>query len=98
MSVRFTKPALEDLEQILEYIAVRSPSGAAKVSARIHAVLALIVEHQRVGIKTDDPTIRRINTIPYPYLLFYEVVGDDVIVHAVRHGARDPSSMPGSSE
>jgi hypothetical protein len=36
-------------------------------------------------------------TSPYPYLIFYEVVGDEVIIHAVRHGARDAGSMPRAS-
>jgi plasmid stabilization system protein ParE len=34
-------------------------------------------------------------TSPYPYLIFYEVAGEEVIIHAVRHGARDPSDMAG---
>jgi plasmid stabilization system protein ParE len=29
-------------------------------------------------------------------LIFYEVDGDDVVIHAIRHGARDPSGMPGA--
>jgi plasmid stabilization system protein ParE len=43
------------------------------------------------GAVTDDPTIRRIATTPYPYLIFYEVTDAEIIIHAVRHGARDPS-------
>jgi toxin ParE1/3/4 len=46
---------------------------------------------------TDDPAIRRLTTTPYPYLIFYEVTETEIIVHAIRHGARDPSGMPGST-
>jgi toxin ParE1/3/4 len=42
------------------------------------------------GARTDDPTIRRMTTFPYPYLIFYEATDDEIIIHAVRHGARDP--------
>jgi len=35
--------------------------------------------------------------LPYPYLIFYEVREGELIIHAVRHMARDPSSMPGSA-
>jgi toxin ParE1/3/4 len=31
-------------------------------------------------------------TIPYPYLIFYEATDAEIIVHVVRHGARDPSA------
>ena len=36
-------------------------------------------------------------TSPYPYLIFYEVADAEVIIHAVRHGARNPSGMPGAA-
>ena len=49
----------------------------------------------RAGTRTDDPTIRRVVASPYPYLIFYEATEDEVIIHAVRHGARDPSDTPG---
>jgi plasmid stabilization system protein ParE len=91
----YTRPALADLEAVLDYVATHSPQGARRIQARIQAVLNAILLHPRIGVRTDDPTIRRINASPYPYLIFYEISGDDIIIHAVRHGARDPSSMPG---
>ena len=39
--------------------------------------------------------MRRIAATPEPYLIFYEPVGGEVVVIGVRHGARDPSTMPG---
>jgi toxin ParE1/3/4 len=36
-------------------------------------------------------------TPPYPYLIFYKVAEDEIIIHAIRHTARDPSSMPGTT-
>jgi toxin ParE1/3/4 len=96
MRLRYTVPALADLDTILDYVAARSPPGATRIHARIRAVTDLLLSHPRIGMQTDDPTIRRINTSPYPYLIFYEVAGDEIIIHAVRHGARDPSGMPGS--
>lgn len=94
MRVRYTLPALADLDTILDYIAERSPQGARNVHARIHAVLELLQTYPYIGTPTRDLSIRRMTTTPYPYLIFYEVAGEDLIVHAVRHGARDPSSMP----
>jgi len=35
--------------------------------------------------------VRRMPVTPYPYLVFYEAGDDEIIVHAIRHGARDPS-------
>jgi plasmid stabilization system protein ParE len=66
MRLRYTRPALADLESILDYIAERSPQGAARVHARIDAIIGLLLSHPRIGVQTDDPAIRRVNTSPYP--------------------------------
>lgn len=97
MRLRYTLPALADLDQILDHIAAQSPMGAVHVQARIKAITGLLLHHPRIGALTNDPTIRRMTTSPYPYLIFYEVADDELIIHAVRHGARDPSGMPGAA-
>jgi plasmid stabilization system protein ParE len=94
--LRYTRPALSDIASILEYIAEHSPQGAARVQARILAMTELLTKHPRAGVRTNDPKIRRATTAPYPYLIFDEVTGNEIIVHAVRHGARDPSGNPRS--
>ena len=91
MRLRYTLPALADLTSILDYIADRSPQGAARIHIRIRAVTDLILQYPLAGAVTDDPAIRRVATTPYPYLIFYETTDAEIIIHAVRHGARDPS-------
>lgn len=96
MKIRYTKPVLADLSLLLDYIAEHSPQGAKRVQARIRTVIELLNTHPHIGIRTDDPAIRRLTTLPYPYLVFYEITETEIIVHAVRHAAHDPSAMPGS--
>jgi len=67
------------------------------VQARIQAIIDLLLLYPFVGTHTDDPVIRRLTTPPYPFLIFYEVTETEIIVHAIRHAARDPSGMPGSA-
>jgi plasmid stabilization system protein ParE len=98
MRLRYTLPALADLQSILEYVQQHSPQGARSIQARIKLVADLLLRHPRVGVQTADPAIRRINTAPYPYLIFYEVAGEEIIVHAIRHGSRNPAGMPGLEE
>jgi toxin ParE1/3/4 len=95
VKLRYTLPALADLNSILDYIAAHSPQGAMRVQARIRQIIDLLLIHPCMGVRTDDPDIRRVTTSPYPYLVFYEVTEREII-HAVRHAARDPSGMPGA--
>jgi toxin ParE1/3/4 len=97
MKLRFTQPALAELDALLDHIAARSPRGAGRVSARIQAVTEMLTVYPKIGLPTNDPSIRRMTVSPFPYLIFYEIGDDEIIVHAVLHGARDPRSMPGSS-
>jgi plasmid stabilization system protein ParE len=96
VNVRYTVHALADLDHALAYVAERSPNGARKVHLRIQAIIDLLMRFPLMGSPTDDPTIRRITTTPFPYLIFYEAGRNEIIIHAVRHGARKPSDMPGS--
>jgi toxin ParE1/3/4 len=95
--VRYTRPALADLEAILSAIAAQSPKGARRVQSCIQALIDLLAIHPSMGARTDAPLIRRLSVPPHPYLIFYEATRDEIIVHAVRHTSRDPSSMPGST-
>jgi toxin ParE1/3/4 len=97
VKLRYTLPALADLDSILDYIAAVSPIGAMRVQKRIQDVIELLPAHPDIGIRTDDPVIRRLTTPPYPFLVFYEVTEKEIIIHAVRHAARNPSGMPGST-
>jgi len=95
--LRYTLPALADLNTVLDDFAARSPQGARRVHARIQTIIDLLLRHPRIGTRTDDPAIRRMTASPYPYLVFYEATETEIIIHAVRHTARDPSGMPGAT-
>lgn len=78
----------------MDYLKERSPQGARNVLARIESVEKLLAQFPLSGSQTRLSWLRRIAVTPYPYLIFYEVTEEEVVVHAVRHTARKPSSMP----
>jgi len=92
--LRYTLPALADLAAILDYIAAHFPQGAKRVQGRIQTTIDLLLLHPYIGTRTDNPAIRRLATPPYPYVVFYEPSETEIIIHAVRHQARNPSGMP----
>jgi hypothetical protein len=45
--------------------------------------------HPLIGTRTDDPLIRRLPIPHYPYLVFYQVAGDEIVIHdRASRGAR----------
>jgi len=94
VSLRYSKRALQQIDRALGYIAERSPAGAAKIEARMSAILLLLQIQPHAGARTRIADVRRVFLIPYPYLLDYQIVGDDIIVLRFRHTARNPASIP----
>lgn len=94
MKLRYTLPALADLDSLLAYVADTSPQGARRVQKRLQHVIDLLLVQPKMGVPTHDPSIRRLTALPYPFLILYEVADDEIIIHAVRN----PAHMPGSEE
>jgi toxin ParE1/3/4 len=76
-------------------VAERSPSGAAKIEARMSALFTLLRLQPYAGIKTLVPGIRRIFLTPYPYLLGYDVGEDEIVVLRFQHASLNPARRPG---
>jgi plasmid stabilization system protein ParE len=53
--LRYTLPALSDLESILDYIATTSPQGADRVQRRIQKLIELLLDHPELVL---GPTIQ----------------------------------------
>ena len=94
MKLRFTKRAVRQMEEIIGAIAQESPQGARRVRDRMQDITTLLLERPHIGQQTDVAGIRRMLVSPYPYLIFYRVTEDAVIVQRVRHAARNPLGAP----
>ena len=90
MRVRLTLKAARQIAEALDYIAERSPNGAANVRRRLDELLDLLQTRPGIGPMTDRPGVRRLVVTPYPYLLDYRITGEELIVLRFRHGARHP--------
>ena len=91
-SVLWTARALADLQQIRAYIAKFNPQAAASVAATLrNAGDTLARLPQRGRLLTGAPAATRELVTDYRYIIRYRVVGEEVVIMRVRHGARRPS-------
>ena len=90
MKLRYSKRAIQQIDDALGYLAKRSPQGAAKVTARMTLILTLLQRHPNTGSKTTISGVRRVFLTPYPYLSDYYVGADEIVVQRFRHAARRP--------
>jgi addiction module RelE/StbE family toxin len=90
MKVRFTKPALVELDAIFAYIHQRNPVAAGQVIARIRAITMQLGRFPEMGHPKYKPGVRMITVRRYPYLIFYTIENDEILILSVRHAARRP--------
>jgi toxin ParE1/3/4 len=55
VNLRYTLPALADLNTVLDDIAAKSAQGADRVQGRIQRIIDLLLLYPHIGIRTDDP-------------------------------------------
>lgn len=95
MRVRYSPQAFADRERIIEYLRERSPSGARNVAASIRNAVAQLRDHPLSGYQTDDPHVRVLFIVRYPYknLLPGAGSGRD-LAHPAHVAAREPLRLP----
>ena len=90
MRLVYAPRALRDINEILERVYERSPTGAKNVSLAIEHTLTLCASRPYTGTKTDESSLYRYPLSKYRYTIFYRVDADQDRVEIVRivHGAR----------
>jgi len=94
MRLEWTDPAVEDLQDIVDYIARDSSFYADVVAERIVLAVERLASFPRSGRivpEADDPRIREV--IVQSYRVMYRVKQRMVQVLAVLHSARDLAAM-----
>jgi len=88
MKVRWTQPALRDLEQIGDYISRDNPAAAEKLVARIFDRVDALALQPHLGRPGRVPETRELVITGTPFLAPYRVRADEVEILALFHGAR----------
>jgi toxin ParE1/3/4 len=80
MNVVYAPRALRDLQGISAYLIERTPTGAINT-------LGYFPE---IGPLVDDAEHRRMSVPRYPYVIFYRIEADDLLILHIRHTSRRP--------
>lgn len=89
MKLKFDGEATAELEEGIDWYAVRSPDAERAFAAAIdHSLASLLAAPQRFAEVA--PGFRAVRVEKFPYQLIYRVVGEIVIVVAVAHLKRRP--------
>jgi toxin ParE1/3/4 len=90
MNVVYAPRALRDLIGIRSYLVERNPAGAANVLGAIKSSIDTLSFFPQIGRLVDDAGHRRVPVLRYPYLIFYRIAGDELLILHIRHSSRRP--------
>lgn len=92
MKVRYTLRAQADLDTIYTYLDQRAPVAAHSVKQLIERRIASLEDFPFAAPETDQPNVRELTLVRYPYKVYYEVDGGEVWIIHIRHTSRRPWS------
>lgn len=88
MKIHWTRFAVEDREEILEYTASRNPSAALEQDMRIEEAVSLLCDQPRAGRVGRVEGTRELVVTGTPFVVVYFSDADRVRVLRILHGAR----------
>lgn len=88
MKIRWLLKAVNDLEDIRDYIALDDPRAAQKEIDKILTKVSLLIENPEFGRKGRVVNTRELVVTGSPYIAAYRLKGDFIEILRVLHGAR----------
>jgi toxin ParE1/3/4 len=90
MRVRYTLRAQRDLDAVYTYLDQRAPAAARSVKELVERRIASLGDFPLAAPETDEPGVRELTIVRYPYKVYYEVESDEVWIIHIRHTSRRP--------
>lgn len=92
--VQWEDEALDDLRQLVEFIALDNPTAAQRLGMAVVDKVQQLAAQPRMGRRYAAIKEVEVREVPVPpYRIFYRVETQRVVVLAVWHGARDEPDL-----
>lgn len=90
-SIVYLPIAVQDIEELFDYIKLDSPKNAAQVLKRFDTEISKLAEFPLLGSTIKDPFIAALGyrvLVIEPFLVFYIVADNNVEIRRILHGSR----------
>ena len=88
MKVRITRPALDDLDRIYDYISKDNPVAGSRVVVRLIDRAMELADAPYQGREVDESNARVVVVPRFRYFIFYTIDGDEIHITHFRHTSR----------
>ena len=94
--VKLTEPAIQDLEEIYDYIALDNVDAAERLKDRLQKRWRAAAENPGTGRMRDELQSNLRSVREGNYLIFYHQLNDGIEILRILHGARDIEALLGT--
>lgn len=88
MNICWFERAVQSLQEIVAFIALDNPHAAYETALRIKTAADILADHPHIGRQGRVKNTRELVVAGTPYILPYRIVGGEIQVLHVLHGAR----------
>ncbi len=92
--IKYSPAAVDDMDEIFSYISRDNTTAAETMLEKIDRGIGRLTEHPHMGSVLSNEEYALIQSgyrfiVIQPYLVFYRIMGDTVVIHRILHGRRD---------
>ncbi|WP_373486885.1 type II toxin-antitoxin system RelE/ParE family toxin [Blastomonas sp.] len=93
MTVIVTRAAAQDIDDAYDYVSEHDPAAADRQTDRFEALFAKLAEMPGIGSPRDEFQAGLRSRGVGRYVINYKVIGDDLLIVRVVHGARNHAAL-----
>jgi len=92
--IKYTPSAVDDMDEIFSYISKENIATAETMLGKISNRISRLAEFPNMGSILSDEEYTLVQRgyrfiVVQPYLIFYRIIDNTVIIHRILHGRRD---------
>ncbi|PKM83195.1 MAG: type II toxin-antitoxin system mRNA interferase toxin, RelE/StbE family [Firmicutes bacterium HGW-Firmicutes-14] len=92
--VKYTPAAVDDMDEIFSYISKDNAAAAESLLDKLNDEIAKLADFPNMGSVLSEEEFTLVSRgycfiVAHPYLLFYRVIKDTVVIHRILHSRRD---------
>ena len=92
--IKYTPAAVDDMDEIFSYISKENVTTAEIMLEKISNGITRLAEFPNMGSVLSDEEYTLVQRgyrfiVVQPYLIFYRIIDNTIIIHRILHGRRD---------
>jgi hypothetical protein len=86
--------AEKEIDESIEFYESRSKGLGKQFLTYLKSYLKVLKTHPELFEIKKEPFYRELTLVKFPFVVIYEIFGNELIIHSVFHTSRNPKSKP----